>query len=305
MAERSFKERWRHFTKVVLPGNLLVVSHHALGLLPIDVTSAIGASLGRQFAARNTVRDARVRHNLAILRPDLADPAKIDATVRRFWSNAGRAMAEFAVLRRLWVSDRVAVTGMDNLEAARATGRPRIGVFLHLGNWELAGPKMLSIGETSAQIAQTLANPYRHRIAMSVRKVFADKLIEPGPMAGRQILRSLKETGGLSMAGDEYMHGELLAPSFGRPLHLDGNLGRAVRLAKMTNAIIVPYYCLRTDGAHFRLHIAPYVELDFAGENYLEDGVRRLDEVITPIIVANIDQWLMLDNFKVPADTKK
>ena len=46
---------------------------------------------------------------------------------------------------------------MDNLGAARATGRPRIGVFLHLGNWELAGPKMLSLGETSAQIAQTLA----------------------------------------------------------------------------------------------------------------------------------------------------
>jgi len=304
MAERSFKERWRHFTKVALPGNAMVVSHHALGLLPIDVTSAIGAWLGGQFAARNKVRDARVRHNLAVLRPDLADPAKIDATVRRFWSNAGRGMAEFSVLRRLWTSDRVAVTGMDNLEAARATGRPRIGVFLHLGNWELAGPKMLSLGETSAQIAQTLANPYRHRIAMSVRKVFADKLIEPGPMAGRQIIRSLKETGGLSMAGDEYMNGELLAPSFGRPLHLDGNLGRAVRLAKMTNAIVVPYYCLRTEGAHFRMHITPYVDLDFSAETWLEDGVRKMDAVITPIIVANIDQWLMLDNFKVAGGVK-
>src|SRR5690348_11370660 len=124
MPDRSFSERWRHFTKVVLPGNAMVVSHHALGLLPIDVVSAIGAWLGRQFAARNKVRDQRVRHNLKVLRPDLADPAKIDATVQRFWSNAGRAMAEFSVLRRLWVSDRVEPTGMDNLKAARATGRP-------------------------------------------------------------------------------------------------------------------------------------------------------------------------------------
>jgi KDO2-lipid IV(A) lauroyltransferase len=299
MAERSFKERWRHFTKVAVPGNALVLSHHTMGLLPIDVTSALGAWLGREFAARNKVRDQRVRHNLKMLRPDLAEPAVIDATVRRFWSNAGRSMAEFSVLRRLWVSDRVEPNGLDNLEAARATGRPRIGIFLHLGNWELAGPKLLSLGETSAQIAQTLANPYRNRIAMSVRKVFADQLIEPGPTAGRQIMRSLKETGGLSMAGDEYMNGELLAPAFGRPLHLDGNLGRAVRLAKITNAIIVPYYVLRTKGAHFRLHVTPHLDLDFSGENYLEDGVRKLDEVITPIIVANLDQWLMLDNFKV------
>jgi len=304
MAEKSFKDSWRHLTKVVIPGNGLLLSHHLMGMLPIDVTSAFGAWLGRQFAARNKVRDQRVRHNLAVLRPDISDKAEIEATVRRFWSNAGRSMAEFSVLRRLWVSDRVQVTGMDNLEAARATGRPRIGIFLHLGNWELAGPKLLAIGETSAQIAQTLANPYRHRIAMSVRKVYADKLIEPGPTAGRQIIRSLKETGGLSMAGDEYMNGELLAPSFGRPLHLDGNLGRAVRLAKMTGAIVIPYYCLRKNGAYFQMHITPYVDLDFSGENYLEEGVQTLDDVITPIIVANIDQWLMLDNFKVPTGAR-
>jgi KDO2-lipid IV(A) lauroyltransferase len=304
MAEGSFKQRWRHLTKVVIPGNGLLLSHYLMGMLPINMTSGIGAWLGLQFGARNKVRDQRVRHNLSILRPDISDRAEIEAIVRRFWSNAGRGMAEFSVLRRLWVSDRVQVTGIDNLEAARATGRPRIGIFLHLGNWELAGPKMLALGETSAQIAQTLANPYRNRIAMSVRKVYADKLIEPGPTAGRQIIRSLKETGGLSMAGDEYMAGELLAPSFGRPLHLDGNLGRAVRLAKMTNAIVVPYYCLREKGAYFQLHITPYVELDFTGEDYLEKGVQVLDDTITPIIVANIDQWLMLYNFKVPAGAR-
>lgn len=302
--ERTLRDRWKRLVKLHLPGIGLLTSHYLMGLLPIETTSAIGAWLGTQFAARNRVRDQRVRHNLAVLSPDISDPAEIEATVQRFWSNAGRAMAEFSVLRRLWVSDRVAVEGMDNLLAARATGRPRIGIFLHLANWELAGPKLLSLGETSAQIVQNLANPYRNRIAMSVRSVYADQLIEPGPAAGRQIIRSLKETGGLSMAGDEYMNGELLAPSFGRPPHLDGNLARAVRLAKMTNAIIVPYYVVRVKGARFRMHILPHVELSFDGENYLQDGVQRLDDIITPIIIENIDQWLMLDNFKVPQRPK-
>jgi KDO2-lipid IV(A) lauroyltransferase len=86
-------------------------------------------------------------------------------------------------------------------------------------------------------------------------------------------------------------------------LRLDGNLGRATRLAKLTNALICPFYCRRIKGATFALHCLPPVELDFSlkGDDYLEQGVRRLDEVITPLIVANLDQWLMLDNFKVPA----
>ena len=302
MADGSLKARWRHFTKVAIPGNLLVLSHHTMGLLPIDMTSALGACLGRQFAARNRVRNQRVRHNLKVLRPDLADPAVIDATVRHFWSNAGRAMAEFSVLRRLWVSDRMSVVGMENLENARATGRPRIGIFLHLGNWELVGPKLLSLGETSSQIVQPLANPYRNRIAESIRSVFEGQLIRPGPKAGHEMMRALKEHGALSLAADEYIAGELLAPSFGGPLRLDGNLGRAARLAKLTNALICPFYCRRLKGATFALHCLPPVELDFSlkGDDYLEQSVRQLDEVITPLIVANLDQWLMLDNFKVP-----
>ena len=49
---------------------------------------------------------------------------------------------------------------------------------------------------------------------------------------------------------------------------------------------------------------ADKADLDFAGEDYLEKGVQTLDDTITPIIVANIDQWLMLDNFKVPAGAR-
>jgi KDO2-lipid IV(A) lauroyltransferase len=306
MAERPLRERWHHFTKVVIPGNLLVLSHHALGMLPIDWASALGAFLGRRFAAQNAVRDGRVRHNLAVLRPDISDAAELEATVRDFWSNAGRSMAEFAVLRRLWRSDRTSVVGIEHLENARAGGRPRICLFLHLGNWELVGPKLLSLGETSSQIVQPLANPYRNRIAESIRAVFEGQLIRPGPNAGHQMMRALKEHGALSLAADEYIAGELLAPSFGGPLRLDGNLGRAVRLAKLTNALICPFYCRRLEGATFALHCLPPVELDFTlrGDDYLRTAVKTLDAIITQTIVANLDQWLMLDNFKVPDEAR-
>jgi KDO2-lipid IV(A) lauroyltransferase len=284
----------------ILHGNGLLFITWLLGKLPIGWCSAIGYWLGVTVGPRNRVRDARLRHNLAVLRPDLAAPELIEATVRRYWGNSGRAMTEFSVLQRLWRADRATVTGLEHLTAARATGRPRIALFVHLGNWELVGPKILDLGENSSQIVQRLANPYRDRIAMRTRSPYAERLIEAGPNAGRQILRALVKNGLISMAGDEFYQGELLAPSFGRPVRLDGNLGRAVRLAKLANAIVCPYYCVRTHGAFFDIRFVPAIELDLSGEDYLRRGVEKLDAAITPIIVANIDQWLMLDNFKVP-----
>ncbi len=289
----------------VVQGNALVLFTRLLGLLPIGLCSAIGYRLGVVMGPRNKTRDARLRHNLRNLRPDLAAPDIIEKIVRNYWGNSGRAMTEFAVLDALWTSKRMAVKGLEHLEAARAAGRPRIGLFLHLGNWELVGPKLLEIGETSSQVVQTLVDPYRNKIAVRARRRFADQLIHAGPSAGRQILRLLQEKGFFSMAADEYESGALMAPSFGGPLRLDGNLARAVRLAKMTNAIFCLYYCVRTKGAHFEMTLLPSIDLDLSGEEYLQNGVVALDAAITSIVVANLDQWLMLDNFKVKAPANR
>ncbi len=283
----------------VVQGNGLVLFTRLLGLMPIGLCSALGYWLGVIFGPRNKIRDARLRHNLRVLRPDLASPEIIEKTVRRYWGNSGRTMTEFAVLDALWTSKRMSVKGLEHLHASRASGRPRIGLFMHLGNWELVGPKMLEMGETSSQIVQTLVNPYRNKIAARARRRFTDQLIHAGPSAGRQILRLLQEKGAFSMAADEYQRGILMAPSFGGPVRLDGNLARAVRLAKMTNAIFCLYYCVRTKGAQFEMTVLPPIDLDLSGDDYLESGVEALDAAITPIIVANLDQWLMLDNFKL------
>ncbi len=288
----------------IMQGNALVLFTRLLGLLPIGLCSALGYWLGIVVGPRNKVRDARLRHNLKILRPDLTTPDVIEKTVRRYWGNSGRTMTEFAVLDALWTSKRMSVHGLEHLYAARESGRARIGLFLHLGNWELVGPKMLEMGETSSQIVQTLVNPYRNKIAVRARRRFTDQLIHAGPSAGRQIMRLLHEKGGFSMAADEYQRGASMAPAFGAPVRVDGNLGRAVRFAKMTNAIFCIYYCVRTKGAHFEMTLLPPIDLDLSGDDYLESGVRALDAAITPTVVAHLDQWLMLDNFKVTTGAK-
>jgi len=283
----------------VIKGNALLLFMRLMALLPIDWCSAIGYRLGILIGPRNRVRDDRVRHNLAILRPDLAASDTIEASVRQFWGNMGRVMTEFAVLDRICRSDRTSVVGMDNLEAGRATGRPRIGLFVHLGNWEVVGPKARDLGEDWLQIVQVLVSPYRNRVASRGRAGYLSGHVHSGPNAGREILRHLQARRFLSIAGDEYHKGELLAPSFGRPVRLDGNLARVVRLGKMTDALICPYFCSRTGGAHFELVVQPPINLDLTGSDYLQKGVERLDAAIASIIVGHLDQWLMLDNFRL------
>jgi KDO2-lipid IV(A) lauroyltransferase len=289
-------------TGAALKGNALLLFIKLLSVLPIDWCSAVGYRLGTIVGPRNRVREDRVRHNLAILRPDLAAPEVIDATVRRLWGNLGRTMTEFAVLDRIYRSDRITIDGAAHLEAARATGRPRIGLFVHLGNWELVPQALETQGENWRHVAQPLVNPYRYRIAVEGRKRHAARYIVPGTKAGGQILNHLRENGLLTLAGDEYLKGELLAPSFGRPVRLDGNLGRIVRLAKSTDALICPYFCTRSKGARFQFTALPAIALEWGGKDDLQKGAERLDKVITEIIVAHIDQWLMLDNFKLLRD---
>jgi KDO2-lipid IV(A) lauroyltransferase len=294
-----FRDRWLRWSTTALRGNTLLLLHYVLRLMPIDLCSAIEFSLGAKIGPKNSVRDARARRNLAALRPDINDAEEFEVTVRRFWGDAGRCWAEFSVLPRLWRSNRMAVVGMEHLQAAKATGRPRIGLFVHLGNWELMGPKLLELGEDWHQISQPLLNPYRHRVLTKARRPYADRYIPPGAQVGRKIIRCLRDAGSLSMAADEFVRGELFAPFFGRPVRLDGNLGRVVRLARLTGAIVMPYYCVRLKGAHFRMQILPPVELDLAGADYLRNGVQRLNDLITPLIVCHLDQWMMLDNFGV------
>lgn len=282
-----------------LKGNALLIFIKLLSVLPIAWCSAIGFWLGTIVGPRNRIRDGRVRHNLRLLRPDLAAPEVVDATVRRFWGDMGRVMTEFAVLDRIYRSDRIAIVGAEHLEAVRLTGRPRIGLFVHLGNWEVIAQALDTLGENWRQVAQPLVNPYRYRIAVEGRKRHAARYIVPGVKAGGQILNHLRDNGLLSLAGDEYLKGELLAPSFGRPVRLDGNLGRIANLAKMADALVCPYFCVRTGGAHFQLTILPAIQLEWGGEDELRRAVERLDAAVAEIIVAHLDQWLMLDNFEL------
>ncbi|ODN71124.1 lysophospholipid acyltransferase family protein [Methylobrevis pamukkalensis] len=274
-----------------LPG---VLSYNGLKLLPPAAASATGAWFYGLVGRFSPGRSRRVRANVARIRPDL-DP---DAAVRRYWRNKGRLMSEFSVLRRIPPAGRLQVEGAEHLLDARSKG-PVIILGLHLGNWELLLHVVPRLGIPASTFYMPPDSRAQHRIARRVRLSLGTGLIDPGVKGVRPALRLLADDSQAVMIfGDEGFGGRIMAPFFGRPVHLAGNLAIAVRLARHSGATIVPAFVERTDGCRFVCRFLAPVAVTTHGDpaDDLPADVARLNRVVEPLIQDRIEQWYFLDH---------
>jgi KDO2-lipid IV(A) lauroyltransferase len=293
---RARSRQWRRYWLWdPLLGGLDFAIHHLARRLPIGCCSALGGRLGvlngrYRFAA---VRE-RVRRGYTQLSRERLEPGDADRAVMRFFDHVGRVMTEFSVLDRLWAAGRIAVVGAEHLLAARAAGRPLIVMGLHLGNWEVIGPSLIGLGLRFKFIYQPPRSRFEHRIAVAARQRYGAVLLRPGIAAARTAHRLLvEEKGTLLIYADDERRGYVNAPLFGRPVAPRANLRNIARLAAASRAAVIPAYAERLDGAHARVTFLAPVELTEA----LLDNVQRLDRVITPPVLARLDQWYMLVDY--------
>ncbi|GGF49123.1 lipid A biosynthesis lauroyl acyltransferase [Azorhizobium oxalatiphilum] len=272
-------------------------AHYAFRFMPIDLCSAIGAALGR-MAGRFQYREnaERARANLRRLDPSL-DDAEIERRVLSHFENAGRVMAEFSILHRLVPAGRITVENEEALLKAHAEG-PLVIVSCHTGNWEAVAALMASRGIRWSAVYTPPRGPAQHVIANAVRARFGVSMLPPGAPGVRPTVRTLSEGGTISMFCDEVHHGTVMAPFFGRPAHVDGNLAIAVRFARMTGAKIFVGHCTRLKGARFHVTCSDPVVLPSHAdpEAPLQDDVSALNRIIEPIVRKNCGQWYFLDN---------
>jgi KDO2-lipid IV(A) lauroyltransferase len=276
--------------------------HLVMRLMPIDVCSYSGAAI--TYLTRLLHRDSEVRARKAwsVLRPQESDPASVDAAMDRLWRNVGRTMHEYSILNRLWASGRIEVSDVEYLDRARDQGKPILVTPVHLGNWEVILVAGIACGHCGSGIYEPPQNRFEHRIATAVRARYGARFVAAGPHSAREAVRELKaRKGPFIIYVDEFIRGRVQAPSFGRPLRPDANLAYAVRLAAMTDAVVIPAYCLRLhDSARFRVQFLPPLQLANSGDRKADiaENVRRLDAVIAPIIRAHLDQWYFALDFE-------
>jgi KDO2-lipid IV(A) lauroyltransferase len=278
-------------------------AHHGLRLLPIDWCSAVGALGAKTAPARYPESDARARNVFRRLRPEASDPAWLDAAMQRLWRNIGRTMAEYSVLDRLWDAGRIEIEGVHHFDAAKASGKPRIIIGLHLGNWEVVGPALIKCGHRVNVVYLRPDSEFEHQIVIKVRNRYGVKLVAPTPYSPREAIRILQrneEAFGIYV--DEFARNRVHAPAFGRKLRSSGNIAYVARLAVMTGALVLPIYALRVgDRAQFKVTFLPAVDMVNSGNREADvmENIRRIDALIDPIIKANLDQWYYVLDLKL------
>jgi KDO2-lipid IV(A) lauroyltransferase len=296
--------RWRRYwIWDPLFGAMYVAFHYGARLLPIAWGSGFGAFLGEVSWRWRYGRDrARIEQLYQQLLPS-AGPAEAARASHRLFTHLGRVMLEFSVLDRLWKAGRIEAVGAGHLHAARAAGKPVIVMGVHVGNWEVIGPTIIGLGLHGMKgFYQPPPSRFDHWILVQARKRYGAGPLHPGITATRVARRLLVEECGVFLIyGDEEHRGYISAPLFGRPILPRCNLVTAVKLAQASGAALIPAYAKRLRGARFRVTFLPPVELapdrgdPSAG---MADNVQMLDRIITPIILADLDNWYMLTEWR-------
>jgi len=277
-----------------------------MGRLPVRAVSRLGAILGSLLGRRgHPEAAARTARALASLLPDpAADPSLLEAAQQRLWANIGRVYAEFCVLDRIVREGRVSWANETQLAAVLGDGRPVIAVYVHLGNWETTGIELaLRVPDRLAAMADRLpANRVQAEVAASQRARWPATVISVDTMAWRHVLAHLQKPGGiLYIAIDEHTGEGVRTPAFGRPDDRQGNLGKIVRLAARSGAIILPIYSERLPGARFRAHCLEPIypaEREAMDAVQLQERMQRLDALFAPIVLRHLDQWFGLLEYR-------
>ena len=301
----SVQQRLRAWRRYWIRDPLLGALNFALlagcRLLPLDWCSAVGGALGiLNGRYRFHAQRERARRGYLLLAGGDKTPGDAGRAVMRLFDNTGRTMLEFAILDRLWPAGRIAIAGAEHFVRARAGDRPVLVMALHLGNWEVIAPTMIALlpGVKGAGFYMPPRNRFEHMMVVAARRHYGGTMFPPGVAGARMAHRLLvEERGVLLVYADDERKGHVSAPLFGRELRPRANILNIIRLAWASGAIVVPAYAERLRGARFRVTYLPAVDLAPAGDDpaaALRDNVERLDRVITPLVLARLDQWYML-----------
>lgn len=278
-----------------LLGALEYVIHYTVRALPIDVGSWLGAVVSKATRHIYPHSEVRARKVWISQNPEKADPASVAQAMDRLWRNVSRTMFEYSILDRLWRAGRIKVRGQEMLDQARDAGRPTLVAVVHLGNWEVVLVAGVALGHKGSGIYLAPENRFEHAIVKSARRRYGARFVAAGSNAIRTAIAELKaKAGPFIVFVDEEARGRVQAPAFGRQLNPNSNIGYVARLAGLTDAVVIPAYCVRKqDSANFEVTFLAPANLVSTGDRHadLSENMMRLNAIFEPIVRDHIDQW--------------
>ena len=270
-----------------------------LARLPWSLQRALGRGIGRLLMALFGSRRRVAARNIALCFPELDATAQA-RLLRESFAELGIGLFEFA--RAWWGSvapmrGKVAVEGLEHLEAARAGGRGVIIISGHFMTLEIAARLMCEHAP--------LAGMYRpHDGAVMEWAVQRGRLRYATAMFTREELRPairhLKQGGLLWFAPDQDTRrgDSVFVPFFGRPAY---SLTSTHQLARLSGAAVLGFAHVRHDDGSYTLRLTPAFE-DFPSADASADTARVMAAIETMIRAAPTQYLWIHRRFKRQPD---
>jgi KDO2-lipid IV(A) lauroyltransferase len=275
-------------------------------LFDIDTASAIGGWIGRNLAMA-TPASRRAIANLSAAYPE-KNEGEIAALARGMWDNLGRVMAEYAHLDKIHLTGadpRIELIGMENIEAAKASGKGVIFASGHFANWEIMPFAARDLGFDGGMVVRPASNPYVHRWLDRVRSRNGVPVqIPKGAQGTRRAFALLRKGEALLLLIDQRASEGILVPFFGRDAF---TTPAPAALALKLGAVILPVSNERVDGARFRVRVYPPIQPASTGDS--DRDLMALTTQLTQFIETRVRErpceWLWIHRRWVSEDAPK
>ncbi|MDR1379618.1 MAG: lysophospholipid acyltransferase family protein [Synergistaceae bacterium] len=222
--------------------------------------------------------------------------------VRRSYANMGRSVVEFVRLPklRLRLPSLVSIEGKEHLDEALGRGKGALLMTAHMGNWELAGARMVMEGYAITPIY----TPQRNTVGVEdwVAHLRADgskmKMVPSKGFALREAFRALRNGDVLTVLQDLDARKEgIIVPFLGVPASSATGI---IKMHRRFGSPVVPVVALRDpDGIRHTVHIQrilsdlPDEEGNPFGVN-MEKSLKICNNTLSGWIEEYPEQWMWL-----------
>ena len=230
-----------------------------LVMLPIRQQRFIGRWLGRAGLRLVPKRRRIAAANLAICFPELDQKAR-EKLLERHFESLAHGMLELGM--SLWAGNArleklIDIDGVENIRKPLDAGRNVIILSGHFAVMELTGRLVPGyIGDVAAMY-RTTRNPFVDQILWRGRNRSTRWLIPKDGL--RQMIKTIKQGIPTWYASDQAYNRKyhVLVPFFGEPAMTNAAL---THIAKMTDAVVVPYIPRRLDNNRFAAEFLPALD---------------------------------------------
>ena len=258
--------------------------------LPVFVIDYAGSLLGSLLYRITPSRRRVARINLKQAYPDFSN-REINSLNKKSFKNLGVSILETGTAwftKTSTLKKTCIFEGKEHIDSALAKNKGIILLTGHFTTLEMGGRLIGMCVNKYNSVYKTAHDPLFNAFMYQSRGQYFDDLIDNKDT--RSIIRGLKNGHATWFAPDQDFADQdiVFTPFLGG---IASTLTATTKLAKITGAIVVPFYAIRLDkGRGYKLVILPALE-NFPTDNIEEDSA-RINKTIENMAYANTKQYL-------------